>query len=111
MRVDFGHFGRFWEIFGHYGLVGGPGGSGQMADRAGKGQLRAWHGPGRGQGPRSERARGRILAILGRFGTFLGPCPESERFGNGSGTSQKDGSKPGDFSQDLDGRAILGSKI
>ena len=119
-----------------------------MADRPCKGQLGAWQGLGRGQGPRSGRGPGSISAILtlrgqnlrsevrflvsgsdfwsqgskfeglgrilvnfGRFGTFLGPCPESEKFGYVSGTSQKDGSTPGDFDKDLDGRAILGSKI
>ena len=47
------------------------------------------------------------MVIFGRFWVILGPCPEFEKFGNGSGTSQKGGSTPGDFDQDLDGRAIF----
>ena len=119
---DFGHFGSFlafltddlspflikfwpfWAILVDFGSVGGPGRSGEMAEGPGKGQLRAWQGLGRGQGPRSG-------SDFGRFGTFLGPCPESENFDQGSGTSQKGGSMPGDFGQNLDGRVILGSKI
>ena len=42
-----------------------------MADRPGRGQLRAWQGPGRGQGPRSGRGRGQILAVLGPRGQNL----------------------------------------
>ena len=138
MGVNFGRFGRFWvilAIFGRFWVGRGSGGVRTIVDGPCRGQLRAWQGSGEGsgtevgegsrsdfghfgsqgskfEGPRSKfEGPGSILAILGRFGTFLGPCPESEKFGHGSGTSQKDGSRPGDFGQDLDGRVILGSKI
>ena len=87
---DFGHFGsflafltddlslfliKFWSILailGDFGSVWGPGGSGEMVEGPGKGQLGAWQGPGMGQGPRSGRALGRILVILGPRGQNLG---------------------------------------
>ena len=65
---DFGHFGsfltfltddlslfliKFWSflgIFGRFWVGRGPRGSGEMADRPGRGQLRAWRDLGRGQG-------------------------------------------------------------
>ena len=76
-------------ILAIFGAVWGPGGSGEMADRPGKGQLRAWQGSGEGSGtevgngsgsdfghfgPRGQnlRVRDRILAILGHFGGILG---------------------------------------
>ena len=113
-----------------------------MADRSGKGRLKAWQGLGRGQGPRSREGLGSdfghfgprgvkiwgsevdfwsqgskfegpgsILVILGDFWAIFGPQPRIENFAQGSGTSQKGGSMPGDFCQDLNGRVILGSKI
>ena len=84
-----------------------------MADRSGKGRLKAWQGLGRGQGPRSREGsgsdfghfgpqgskfegprskfegRGRILVNFGRFGTFLGPCPESKNLIRAQGPLKK----------------------
>ena len=72
-------FGRFWPFLVDFGSVGGPGGSGKMADRPGKGQLRAWMGLGRDQGPRSGGGRGQILVILGPRGSkFEGPRSKFE---------------------------------
>ena len=56
----------------------------------------------------------RVRVDFGHFGPFwdiFGTLPRIEKFDHGSGTSQKDGSMPGDFGQDLAGRVILGSKI
>ena len=64
-------FGRFLVISGDFGSVRGPGGSGQMAEGPGRGQLGAWQDLGRGQGPRSGESSGQILAILGPRGQNL----------------------------------------
>ena len=64
-------FWSFWPFLVDFGSVRGPGGSGQMAEGHGKEQLGAWQGLERGQGPRSERVRGRILAILGPQGSKI----------------------------------------
>ena len=42
-----------------------------MVEGSGKGQLEAWQGPGRGQGPRSGEGSRSILAILGPRGQNL----------------------------------------
>ena len=82
-----------------------------MAEGPGRWQLGAWQGSGEGQGPRSGDGSGSDFGHFWSILTIVGPCLESENFGHGSGTSQKDGSMPGDFGQNLDGRVILGSKI
>ena len=82
-----------------------------MVEGPGKGQLKAWQGLGRGHGQGPGRGRGLDFGHFGPFWDIFGPCPESENFDQGSGTSQKDGSMPGDFGQNLNGRVILGSKI
>ena len=71
--VNFGHFGRFWgrSFWSILGSVGGPGGSGEMVEGPGKGQLRPGRVWGRGQGPRSGEGPGQILAILGPRGQNL----------------------------------------
>ena len=98
------NFWSFWLILGRSGVREG---SGRWRRDPAKGSSE----PGSGLGGVWDRGWGQILAILGRFGTFLGPCPESEKFGHVSGTSQKGGSMPGDFDQNLAGRTILRSKI
>ena len=60
-----GHFERFWVILAIFGSVGGPGGSGEMVEGSGRGQLRAWQDLGRGQGPMSGEGSG---SDFGRFG-------------------------------------------
>ena len=60
----------FWSFLVDFGSARGPGGSGEMVEGSGRGQLRAWQGPGRGQGPRSGSDFGRFWrfwAVLGHF--------------------------------------------
>ena len=126
---DFGHFGsfltfltddlslfliKFWSflvIFGHFWSIGGPGGSGQMVEGSGKGQLRAWQGSGEGSGAKVGEGSGldfgQIRSILVIFRTLS----RIRKIWQWLRDLSKRWLYAGDFGQNLDGRVILGSKI